>query len=124
VIATAAGIVLGAVFVVAGTAKLARRAAWPVQADVLGVPRIVAPIVPWTEIVLGALLVAGVGSPWTAAAATLVLGAFTGLLLVRLDDDVRPPCACFGSWSARPLSWWSVARNAGLVMLALAAMSR
>jgi hypothetical protein len=44
------------------------------------------------------------------------------LLLVRLDDGVRPPCACFGAWSARPVSWWSVGRNVALGVLALVAM--
>ena len=122
VVATIAAVVLGAVFVVAGAAKVARRGRWLTDAASLGTPRLVAVVVPWVEIALGALLVARVGLPWTAVAVLLMLAAFTGLLLVRLDDDVRRPCACFGAWSARPVSWWSVGRNVALGVLALVAM--
>ena len=112
-IAVVAGVALGAVFVIAGVAKIASRGRWPAQAAALGTPRAIAVVVPWVEIALGALVAVGVGMPWTGLAVLVVLAAYTGLILVRLDDPVRPPCACFGSWSARPLSWWSVARNVG-----------
>ena len=96
VVATIAAVVLGVVFVLAGAAKVARRGQWLTDAATLGTPRLVAVVVPWVEIGLGALLVARVGLPWTAVAVLMLLAAFNGLLLVRLDDDVRLPCACFG----------------------------
>ena len=122
VVATIAAVVLGLLFVLSGAAKVARRGQWLTDAAALGTPRPVAVVVPWVEIALGALLVARVGLPWTAVAVLVLLAAFNGLLLVRLDDDVRLPCACFGAWSARPVSWWSVGRNVALGVLALVAM--
>ena len=122
-IAVVAGVLVGAVLVIAGAAKLASRGRWPAQAAAMGTPRAIAIAVPWVEIVLGALVAVGVAMPWTGLAALVLLAAFTGLILVRLDDPVRPPCACFGAWSVRPLSWWSVARNVALAVAALVAMT-
>ena len=50
-----------------------------------------------------------------------MLLAFTTLLAMRLAHGERPPCACFGSWSAKPLSWRHVARNAALIAVAVVA---
>lgn len=96
---------------------------WPAQARALGapLPTVVVPLLPWVEIVLGAVLVAGVGLPWSAWAAVLVLAAFTALLGVRLAQGRRPVCACFGRLSARPIGPGAVARN--LVLLALAVLA-
>lgn len=116
-VGTAAGVVLGIVFVVAAATKLIDRAGWPAQAAGLGVPRSVAAVVPWWELVLGALLVVGVVRPWPAAAAVLTLVAFTVLLVVVLRRGQHPPCACFGAVSAKPLGWGHVVRN--LVLLAV-----
>jgi hypothetical protein len=49
-----------------------------------------------------------------------LLVAFTALLMVRLLQGRRPPCACFGALSSKPIGWGNVARNA--VFLALAAV--
>jgi hypothetical protein len=43
------------------------------------------------------------------------------LLAVRLKEGRRPPCACFGPWSARPIGPGSIARNVALIALALLA---
>ena len=53
-----ASIILGAVFVVSGVAKVAAPAQWRAQAADLGVPAPVATVVPFVEIAVGALLVA------------------------------------------------------------------
>jgi len=44
--------------------------------------------------------------------------AFTLLIMRQLQKGERPVCACFGSWSSKPLSWNHVARNAGFIALA------
>jgi hypothetical protein len=57
-----------------------------------------------------------------AAGATLVL--FTALLVRLIARGEHPPCACFGGFSARPIGWGHVARNAvflGLAVIAVAA---
>ena len=118
VIATVCAVVLGIVFVVAGGSKVAAGDAWRRQAGDLGAPRWVPPILPWGELVLGALLVTQVARRWAAGAAIALLVAFTTLLVIRLRQGRRPPCACFGAWSTRPLDWLDVARNGALVILA------
>jgi hypothetical protein len=47
-----------------------------------------------------------------------VLLAFTSLLILRLSQGRRPPCACFGAWSAKPIGWRDVARNTAFLALA------
>lgn len=111
-----AGALAGAVLLVAGVAKLTSRG-WPGQAVALGVPRSIGRVVPFVEIALGAGLVAGL--PFAALAAIVLLVAFTAFIVVALLRGVEAPCACFGSLHARPLSWWSVVRNGGLLALVL-----
>jgi len=85
--------VVGVVFVFAGVQKILAGPDWLVQARKLGAPIWAIPSVRWVELVLGCLLVA------------------------RLREGVRPPCSCFGSRSAKPISWWNVTRNVGLMSL-------
>ena len=121
-IAIIASIIVGVAFLVAGGAKIAAGPAWPTQARALGAPAVSIPFVPWLEIVIGALLCAQVGRPIVAAIAAAMLLAFSGLLVLRLAEGWRPLCACFGSWSAKPLSWRHVARNAVLLAAAIVAV--
>lgn len=121
-IGVGAAVVVGAAFLLAGGAKLAAGRAWPQQASDLGAPTFVVPIVPWTEIVVGGLLAAQVARPVFAAIALAMLLAFTTLLVLRLKQGKRPPCACFGSWSAKPLGWRHLARNAALAAVAVVAI--
>lgn len=117
-----ASIALGVAFLVAGGSKLAAAASWPSQARGLGAPDWSIPIVPWFEIALGAVLVTQLARIPAAATALATLVVFSLLIARRLREGVRPPCACFGAWSASPLSWRHLARNAGLIALAILAM--
>ena len=118
----AARVVLGAVFLLSGALKLRDRS-WPAAAMALGAPRQIVPFIAPTEIILGALLVAGVAMPAPSLLAELVLAIFTVAILraMRRPLSQRPICACFGRWSARPVDSSSVVRN--LILLALAAVS-
>jgi uncharacterized membrane protein YphA (DoxX/SURF4 family) len=109
--------VLGLVFVVAGVAKIAAGSRWYAQAGKLGVRRGGAAVLPWTELALGALLVAGVASPWPAVVAVVVLTAFTAWIVVHLVRGQHPACACFGTVSVAPMSWRHVVRNGMLLAL-------
>lgn len=120
-VALVASIVLGAAFVVAGASKLAAGPAWPSQARGLGAPRWTIPVVPWVEIALGAVLAVRLVPVVAAVAAASLLVAFTVLIGLRLREGVRPPCACFGAWSAEPIGAKHVARNLGLLVLAVLA---
>ncbi|MEX0846142.1 MAG: MauE/DoxX family redox-associated membrane protein [Ilumatobacteraceae bacterium] len=121
-LAVTASVVLGLVFVVAGAAKVAQGVRWPAQAAQLGAPSAVAPVVPWWEIVVGALLVVQLGTPWPAIAALVTLVVFTALIGRVLARGEHPPCACFGGWGAAPLGRRHVVRNAALLVLAVLAL--
>lgn len=113
-----AAVVLGVVLLAAGIGKLLSPT-WPEQAAQLGAPAVAVPTVPWIEVVLGALLVTGVARRPAAVAAGSLLGAFTALVAVRLAQGRRPPCACFGGRSTRPIGAWTIVRNVAMVLLAL-----
>lgn len=85
----------------------------------MGAPRPIVPVLPWIELVCGALLIA----QWQRQVISLIVGSmlvvFTVAIIVQLARGRRPSCACFGSWSARPLGWRHVARNAALLVLAV-----
>ena len=121
-LAVVASVVVGAALLLAGGAKVAAGSGWRVQAEALGAPRIVVPLVPWIEIVVGAGLCAQVARVPFAVAALAMLAVFTVLLAVQLSEGRHPPCACFGSWSAKPLSWTHLARNAALMAVAFVAV--
>lgn len=122
VVGRVAAIGLGVMFVVSGVYKLTDGPAWPKQAADMGVRRSVALVVPWYEIVLGAVLISSVLSPWAEILAAATLVAFTVLIVQRLLDGSRAPCACFGSRSNRPLGRRHVARNLGLLAVAAVAI--
>lgn len=116
-----AGIVVGVALVAAGVFKLIDGPGWPKMAADMGVPGWLARIVPFVEIVLGAALASQLVRPWPAIAAIALLVVFTIVIVTRLLDGSRPPCACFGTRSTRPLGGYHVARNAVLLALAVVA---
>ncbi|HAX04400.1 MAG TPA: hypothetical protein DCX77_01890 [Acidimicrobiaceae bacterium] len=120
--ALAARLILGLVFLSSGALKL-RDPSWLPAARKFGAPRFVAVAVAPIEILMGAMLVVDVASPWPSIAAEVILAVFTVAMLrvMRRPLDQRPICACFGRWSARPVGSSSVVRN--LILLVLAAVS-
>jgi uncharacterized membrane protein YphA (DoxX/SURF4 family) len=115
-------VILGAAFLLAGGSKLAARDAWPAQARGLHAPEAVIPVVPWWELLLGALLVVQVGRPVVAALALATMIVFTVLIARRLAAGDHPPCACVGAWSATPIGPRHLVRNGVLMVLAVLAM--
>jgi uncharacterized membrane protein YphA (DoxX/SURF4 family) len=122
VVGAVAGVLLGAAFLWAGALKLVQGPSWSKQAADMGVARPVALVVPYVEIVVGAALVSTLFAPWPAVVALALLVAYTVLIAVRLADGSRPPCACFGSRSMRPLGGYHVLRNLALIALAVVAI--
>ena len=112
-------VILGGVMCAAGGSKIAMGNRWPVEAQALGAPKSIAPIVPWIEISLGALLIVQLKPEVVGALSVALLVTFTLLIMRQLQIGHRPVCACFGSWSSKPLSWQHVARNAGFIALAV-----
>jgi uncharacterized membrane protein YphA (DoxX/SURF4 family) len=115
-----AGAALGVVLVVAGVSKRADRA-WPLKASAFGVPRWAARVLPFVEIALGAVLITGLDRAFAAWLAAFLLIGFTVMLVFRFAQGRRPPCACFGTRSTKPIGPWSVLRNLLLIALAVIA---
>ena len=116
---------VGIVFIFAGIQKLLAGIEWLVQAKQLRPPRIAnpfVPLVPYIELIVGGLLIAGLQEKPVRIAAIILLGSFTALLIARLAAGERPPCACFSFRSTRPISWSNVTRNAGLLALLVASI--
>jgi uncharacterized membrane protein YphA (DoxX/SURF4 family) len=114
----AASLVLGAVFLLSGILKMSAPRQWLSQSADLGVPRVVAAVVPFAESIVGALLVAQFERRVVALAAAALLVGFTILLVMRLAQGSRPPCACFGALTTKPIGWSNVVRNGALLALA------
>lgn len=120
IVGGAASLALGAVFAVAAVTKLAAPT-WTADAVALGVPRWLARPVPVVELALAAFLVAGIARPVPAWGAVALLVTFSALVARALHRGRRPVCACFGRWSARPISAWTLARNGALLALGVVA---
>lgn len=76
-------------------------------------PRLLARLLPLTEVATSLLLVINPRIGGQCAVALLVI--FTTLIAGRLRAGHKDVCGCFGTWSTRPLSWKDLARNASLI---------
>jgi uncharacterized membrane protein YphA (DoxX/SURF4 family) len=121
VIGATAAVLVGAVFVASGVAKLARPQQWRAQAGELVTPTPLLDAVPILEVVLGALLVVQVQRHVVGWVAAAVLTVFTALIAVRLAQGRRPPCACFGALRNAPIGAGHLVRNAALITVAIVA---
>lgn len=118
-----ARILLAAVFVVSAVAKLRDRPGSRAAVVGFGVPAgLVAPVsagLPFVELACAALLVAADPAATVGAlGALLVLTVFTAAIVVNLRRGNRVDCHCFGQLGAASIGWSTVARNAGLLVLA------
>lgn len=118
-----AAVVLAAVFVRAGAAKLARPAATAAGFAALGVPAPtgVARAVPIAEL---ATAVALLGAPRVGAVASLgFLVAFSWVLVTALRSGRAVPCNCFGTARTEPVTAVDVVRNVLLAGLAAGSLA-
>lgn len=120
VVGWAASAVLGAVFLLSGGLKV-NSPAWPAHARQLGVPKPIALVVAWVELLVGGALVARLAVPIVPIVALVMLVLFTALIGLRLARGRRPVCACFGHLSVRPIGPDTIVRN--LVFMGLAAVA-
>lgn len=120
-VGVSAAVVVGAVLVVAGVAKLASPTRWQAEAASMGVPRLLSAPVPVVEIVLGAVLTSQLVRPLAGWLAVGLLGAFTLLVVGQLARGRRPVCMCFGALSSRPIGPLTVVRNGALIAVAVVA---
>lgn len=116
-------LVLAAVFLVAGVAKLLDRDGSRRAMRGFGVPeRLVVPLallLPVAELTLAAGLVPAATGPFAAAGAAALLALFALAIVIALARGRTPECHCFGRLHSAPAGWGTLARNAALVALAV-----
>jgi putative oxidoreductase len=113
---------LGLLFLIAGSSKMANR--YELSATMIAggihspwVVKGVSYALPWVEILCGGFLVVGFQPQLALGAVGLCLIGFTVFLGINLATGNRFACHCFGSLSRRPTTWWAVGRNLGLLAL-------
>ncbi len=96
-------------------------AAWARDAsDALRLPRVFTEPTPFVELLIGAGLLGGLRLMPEAALGVLLI--YTGVLLVQISRADAPPCACFGR-AAKPITWRTIARNGGLLLVAIVSVA-
>src|SRR3954447_3661545 len=119
----AARLLLAALFVVSGVGKLADLPGFrgTLRGFGLGEPlaRIGAVALPVAELATAAALLVQPLAIWGAAAALLLLTAFTGAIVNALARGDAPDCGCFGALQSAAVSRRQVVRNAVLGGLAV-----
>ena len=116
-------VALGAVFLYAAWTKL--REPWPIFAmaiDAYGVlperaVMVVARTLPWAELAIGLLLIAGLWRRVATPAASLVLLLFFGLMVRAYAQGKQIDCGCFGLGEA--ISWRTLLRDGSLLAVSL-----
>lgn len=120
-----APLLLAAVLLLSGIAKIVRPDGAADAFEALGVPaalrsRLVVRAHPWVEIVLG-LAVVLLPTPWSvvaAVAALLLLAAYLVLVVRAVSTGEEASCNCFGGLGSSQIDGWTVARNVVFVVLA------
>jgi len=117
-----ARLTLGSVFILAGALKLGHSAdlAATISAFRLHLaPQLIALIagaLPPFEILLGVYLLGGWLLEFTAWFSCALLCAFIVVLASVAARGLSAPCGCFGAGDTAPVSWWTVARDALLLV--------
>jgi hypothetical protein len=118
----AARLVLAAVFCASAVPKFGNRTGTRATAAAFGVPSrltgSVALALPVAELLVAAALIPASTAALAAGAALVLLAVFSAAVAVSLARGRRPDCHCFGQFSAVPVGWRTLARNAVLAGLA------
>jgi len=75
--------------------------------------------IPWTEVLVGALLIAGLYTRAAAGALIAMLVVFTGAVISVIARDIDTTCGCFGNFLGAEIDWLTVVRNAVLLLFAV-----
>src|SRR5919108_2839892 len=117
-----ARLVLAAVFLVAGLAKLADRRGTQQAVIEFGVPRLLAAplaiLLPLVELGVAVALVPKTSAWWGGIGALALVAAFVAAIGVNLARGRKPDCHCFGQLHSAPAGWSTLGRNAGLAAVA------
>jgi uncharacterized membrane protein YphA (DoxX/SURF4 family) len=127
----AARVVLGAVFVYAAYSKLHFDGRWHLgdyqfffamginSYDIfpLWITQLAARVVPWIELVLGAMMIVGILLRWVSVAITALLVVFMIMLARAALLHLEINCGCFGINSVKPAD--ELMRDSAFMVLAL-----
>lgn len=114
---------LGAVFLYAGVLKIANPAAFAgsiANYQVIGYfgTYLVAAILPWVEVICGALLVTGWRTRTAAALAVVLNIVFIALLFSTVVRGLDIDCGCFRQGGEKTSAWTAIFRDLMLVTAA------
>jgi peroxiredoxin len=122
VLSILARVLLAAVFLVAGLAKLADRAGSRQALLDFGLPAKLAEpggvLLPLAELLVAVLLIPTATVWWGALGALALLLLFIGGIGYNLARGRTPDCHCFGQLHSAPAGWPTLARNAMLAAIA------
>jgi methylamine dehydrogenase accessory protein MauD len=117
-----ARLLLAAVFVVAGVAKLADREGSRRAITDFGVPAALAAplgiLLPLAELAVAVALIPTATALWGAVGALVLLLLFVVGIGVNLARGRRPDCRCFGQLYSAPAGWSTLVRNGVLATVA------
>jgi len=117
-----ARLVLGAVFTLAGVAKLSDLKGSRQAIIDFGVPSAIAAplglVLPLAELSVAATLLAASTAWWGALGALALLSVFVGGITYNLARGRKPECHCFGQLHSAPAGWKTLARNGVLAAIA------
>jgi methylamine dehydrogenase accessory protein MauD len=117
-----ARLLLAAVFVVAGIAKLADREGSRQAVADFGVPAVLASplgiLLPLAELAVAIALIPTATALWGAMGALALLLLFVVGIGANLARGHRPDCRCFGQLHSAPAGWSTLARNGVLAAVA------
>jgi thiol-disulfide isomerase/thioredoxin/uncharacterized membrane protein YphA (DoxX/SURF4 family) len=117
-------IIVGAVFAVAGIAKLADLPGSRKSVTDFGLPKQLAGLfgiaLPIAELAVAVALIPGYTAWYGAAGALGLLLIFIAGISFNLARGRKPDCHCFGQIHSAPVGWKTLARNGALVVAAAA----
>ncbi len=117
-----ARLLLAAVFVVAGIAKLADREGSRRAVADFGVPAALAAplgiLLPLAELAVAAALIPTATAFWGGVGALALLLLFVAGIAANLARGHKPDCHCFGQLHSAPAGWATLARNGVLAAVA------
>ncbi|MCB9847695.1 MAG: DoxX family membrane protein [Phycisphaeraceae bacterium] len=125
-IATLARYALGALFIFSGAVKLQDPQAFAfaikgfkiITNEALMTQATFA--VPWTEVLIGVLLVLGLFTRAAAGALLIMLAGFTAAVVSVLARDIDTECGCFGRFLGSKIDQSTIIRNAMLLIFTFA----
>jgi peroxiredoxin len=117
-----ARLVLAAVFIVAGLAKLSDLKGSRKAITDFGLPEVLASplalLLPLAELGVGAALIPASSAWWGALGAVGLLVLFVVGISINLARGKKPDCHCFGQLHSAPAGWKTLARNGVLAAIA------